>query len=394
VDSAAAPAATVSPAPGAAVELAVVGMSLNAHCGVRDHAMLLAGELEREGVACSVHWLRREQRALAASRAEIAGWTRRLAGELARERPRAILLHYSVFSYSHRGVPVFVRTTLAPLRGAGVPLLGFMHELAYPLGHGGLRGRVWATTQRAALREVIGASAAAIVTADFRASWLASRWWLARRPVLVAPVFSNIPAPRAQPVAGVREPAVIGLFGYSYESAELTLVLDALRELRAGGRDARLELLGAPGACSPAGRAWSAAAGERAVADRVSFTGALPAQELADALAACDVLMCADATGPSSRKGTLAASLASGVPVVAIDGPLTWRALLGHDAAAVVEPSSRALAGAFESLLADAGARRALGGRGRAFAEQEMSLAASARVVRTLLERALSERPG
>jgi glycosyltransferase involved in cell wall biosynthesis len=398
VDSALAPAASSPSTSETAVRLAVVGVSLNATCGVRDHAALLAAQLEREGVGCSLHWLRREQRSLAASHAEIGGWTRGLAAELAAERPDAILLHYSVFSYSHRGLPVFVPAALAPLRRARVPVLAFMHELAYPFGPGGPRGVLWASSQRVALRPLMALCAGAIVTADFRASWLCSRRWLPRRRVLLAPVFATIPPP-SRPARSRGLPAadggpLLGIFGYSYESAARTLVLDALRELRERGVAARLTLLGAPGAASAAGEAWSAAARERGVAEQLSFSGSLPAQELSDALAGCDALVFADASGPSSRKTTLAASLASGAPLVAIDGPRAWRALAREHAAEVVRPTPAALADALADLLGDRAERAALGARGRAFAEREMSLAASAGAVRALLDEALSPRHG
>lgn len=371
--------------------IAVVGISSGDMCGVRDHAELLARELEREHVACELRWLRRRERSLRGSRAEIRAWTRQLAEELAESRPQAILLHYSVFSYSYKGVPLFVRPTLAALRASRVPVLAFMHELAYPLGRGGLRGRVWALSQRAVLREVVDASAALIVTADFRSSWLASRRWLPRRRLLVAPVFPTIPAPRAVP-AVAREQALVGLFGYAHESTAVTLVLEAMRELRERGMRVRLSLLGAPGRSSAAGEAWAAAARAADVAELLSFSGPLPAQELSDALARCDVLVFADVSGPSSRKTTLAAALASGVPLVAIDGPRTWQELVRCHAAAVVEPTSAALSGAVAELLADETQRRALGTRGRSFAEREMAVAGSARAVRTLLGETLSAR--
>jgi glycosyltransferase involved in cell wall biosynthesis len=367
-----------------------VGMSVSATCGVRAHAGLLAQELSREDVSCSLCWLSRGDDSLPAARAQVRAWTRELAGELSCDRPAAILLHYSVFAYSYRGLPCFVHAPLSVARRARIPVIAVMHELVYPWTIGGWRGKVWALSQRALLIDVMQASAAVVATADFRLAWLASRRWLPRRPAALAPVFSNLPAPtvarRSQ-----RRGGVIGLFGYSYEGAAVSLVLDALRLLGEQGVDAQLVLLGAPGRPSPAADSWLLQARARGVERALSFSGSLPAQELSNALADCDVLLFVGAHGPSSRKGTLAASLASGRPVVALDGPRRWAELTVAEAACVVEPTADALADAIHALLADEGLRDALGERGRAFAEDSMGVERSASVVRELLDRVVAQ---
>lgn len=359
-------------------------MSVRATCGVHDHATLLAAELTHHNVAPTMHWLQRSEASIRAARSELRAWARPLARQLERDPPDAVLLHYSVFSYSYRGIPLFVHPTLAALHSSRIPLVAMMHELAYPWRYSGLRGDIWALTQRALLIDVMRASKAAIVTADVRTEWLASRPWLPKRPIPVAPVFSNLPAPSAGP-PHARSEQVMGLFGYSYEGAAVSLVLDAITLLKDAGSDVRLRLLGAPGRTSSAGQAWVQAAGERGLADALSFSGALPAQALSDALADCDVLLFPDAAGPSSRKGTLAASLASGRPVVALDGPNRWSKLMEAQVASVVAPTPRALADAVGALLTDEDRRERLGASGRAFAEQEMGVARSAEVVMGLL---------
>jgi glycosyltransferase involved in cell wall biosynthesis len=373
------------------LHLAVVGISTDPlTCGVRDHATLLAQELEREGVYCSLHWLSRAERSLAGSRVEVQEFARTLGVGLTEQKPDAVLLHYSAFTYSYRGVPLFVPAVLGAVRRCGAPLLTLLHEYAYPWGRAGLRGTVWALTQRAFLLELARASSALIVTASFRAEQLEAKRWLPRRRIAVAPVFSNLPRPR--PRADIedapdRGPAALGLFGYASEATATALVLDALGLLRErrGGEGLRLQLLGAPGADSAAGRAWSEQATARGLGEALSFTGTLAAQELADALAACAVLLFADPTGPTSRKTTLAASLASGSPVVAIDGPYHWRELAAAGAARVVEPTAQSLAEAVAALLDDERSRAELGERGRDFAQRVMSVQHSAQVVAQLL---------
>jgi glycosyltransferase involved in cell wall biosynthesis len=353
---------------------------------VRDHAALLAQGLTQENVASSMHWLQREQQALGASRAEIAGWTSALAAELARERPEAILLHYSVFSYAHRGLPLFVHPTLAALRRLRLPIVSFLHEFAYPWRAADPRGAAWALSQRALLIELMRASAAAVATIEQRAAWLSSRAWLPSRPVAFAPVFSTLPPPRPA-AASERRGSLVGLFGYSYEGATVSLVLDALRLAHDRGDPVTLMLLGAPGRDSPAGAAWREGARARSLSDALSFSGALAAQDLSDALTACALLLFADGPGPTSRKTTLAASLASGSAVLAVDGPRTWGELLVAGAAEVVPPTPDALAQALRALLADAPRRDALGARGAEFAASSMGVARSAKIVAETLAR-------
>jgi glycosyltransferase involved in cell wall biosynthesis len=268
-----------------------------------------------------------------------------------------------------------------------------LHEYAYPWGRSGARGTTWALTQRVALSQLMRASASVVVTVDFRAEQLASRRWLPRRPVAVAPVFSNLPQARAGRAEAVQGAPTVGLFGYAAEGVEADLVLDAL-ELRAReGRAVSLRLLGAPGVDSPGGQAWLAGASARGL-EAPSFSGKLAAQDLADALADCGLLLFADSTGPTSRKTTLAASLDSGSAVVAIDGPQSWRELVDDGAALIVAPNAQALARALAELLEDELRRAELGARGRAFARREMALGTSAAILAGVLERAISERQG
>jgi glycosyltransferase involved in cell wall biosynthesis len=371
--------------------IGVVGVSIDDPCGVRDHATLLAAELTSEGFVCSLHWLARTETSLGAETAEVTRWARSLAGELERERPDAVLLHYSVFALSHRGVPVYVRPVVHALRRLRVPLVSFMHEFAYPWSLGAMRAKVWAATQRVALIDVMRASAGIVVSADDRADWLRTRPWLPRRAISVAPVFSNLP-PASRPAAG-GDAERIGLFGYAHEGVAVDTVVEALRALREADRALELVLLGAPGRDSPAAARWLQVAARNGVADALSFSGRLPAQQLSDELAGCAVLLFAERGGPTARKTTLAASLSSGQPVVVLDGPNSWAQLRQAQATVVAQPAARPLADAVARLLDDAGERERRGQLGRAFAQSTMSVGQSAKVVGAALTRAIAQTP-
>jgi len=376
-----------------ATRVGVLGVSLGSPCGVHAHALRLADALQHEDIACSLHWLWRTEAPFASSRAQIRSWTERLSDELRERRPQALLLHYSVFAFSFRGLPVFVRPVLSVVRELRIPTVALLHEYAYPWRRGGVRGSVWALTQRLLLRDVMRASAAVVVTTDFRAEWLTSRAWLPHRRTVLAPVFSNLPA-RADPPASLGAGAgtpdrgartLIGLFGFAHEGVNMALVLDALRLLQDRGVKSELLLVGAPGRSSAAGESWLDAARARGIAHPPAFSGVQSAQDLADTLSGCELLLSADRIGPTSRRGTLAASLAAGRPVVALDGRHSWRELRESGAALLVDPVADALAGAIAGLIEDEGARSVLMRRSRDFARQSMSVDRSARVVGGLL---------
>jgi glycosyltransferase involved in cell wall biosynthesis len=239
---------------------------------------------------------------------------------------------------------------------------------------------------------VVRNSAALIVTSENRERWVSSRPWLPKRPTAVAPVFSNLPAPTGRGERASTSPTV-GLFGYAHEGSDPALVLEALRLLREQGLPARLRLLGAPGPDSDAGRRWQQAARSHGLASAVDFTGTLSPQALADALAACEVLLFADRPGPSSRKTTLAAALASGSPVLALDGPRSWPALVDARAALMVQPRPDDIADRLAELLSQTDARLALAARGRRFYDDTMSVEHSASTVLGLLDQVIGTGP-
>ncbi len=378
-------------AAGTPQRLAVVGISEPGPCGMRDHGRLLAAQLEREGSFCEVHWLERSDASARKALGRMRAWARVLPAQI--EGADAVLLHYSCFASAYRGVPLLEPPLAHALRRARLPVAAIMHELVFPFGRNGARGMSWALTQRAALIEIAAASDAFLVTTEDRRDWLETRRWLPRRPAAFAPVFSNLPAPNGPPAAerAAGEAPVLAMFGFSYDgSAEV--VLQALEELRARPGSPRLLLAGSPGPDSRAGRAWLASARERGVDGMLRFTGVLDPQELSDTLAAADLLLYADPPGPTSRKGTLAGSLASGTALLALDGPATWDELAAAGAARIVPRDGVALAAAIAEMLAEADSRARLGARGRHFAESEMGVARTAAAVRELLARVLPGR--
>jgi glycosyltransferase involved in cell wall biosynthesis len=146
-------------------------------------------------------------------------------------------------------------------------------------------------------------------------------------------------------------------------------VLDAVRILVHQGIEVRLMLLGSPERSAGSVENWLRGASARGLGSAVSVSGTLALQEISNRLAQCDVLLYAHPLGPVSSKGTLASSLASGRPVVALEGEQRWQRLLDVNAASVVPRRAHVLADILRELLDDPAAQAELGARGRAFAD-------------------------
>ncbi len=124
-----------------------------------------------------------------------AAWLDRVDERARAGRPDWLVWHYSVFSYASAGLPIAAPVAARRLAATGVPVVGILHELAYPFGRSGARGLAYALTQRAALHTVCRHVRAAVLTTDDRAAWLDRAHWLPRRRTTVLPVCSNVAFP-------------------------------------------------------------------------------------------------------------------------------------------------------------------------------------------------------
>jgi glycosyltransferase involved in cell wall biosynthesis len=369
--------------------LLFVGASTTPVCGVRDYARVVGEALRETGADVEFVWWERDEGSLPSTRSEWAAWLERVASATRDRRPDWIVWHYSAFAWGARGIPYLAPGTARRLCRLDVPILLLAHELAFPFGRAGWKGRVWATSQRLALVRAVRVSSAVIVTTEERLRWLRTRRWLPERPGRFVPVCSNVP-PASRPAE--REGGlVVGIFGFGVEGALVRETMEAIADLRANGIDVSARLIGAPGETGAASDRWRAAAARAGVADGLAFTGVLPADRLADALAGSDVLLLPDPGGPSARKGTLAAGLALGCPVVAADGPERWEPLVENRAVVLSRQSAEGLSRSLESLLSDPRERRAQADRGAAFYSAWMAPHVICRELCALMATAISE---
>lgn len=353
----------------------VAGASDGSICGVRDHARVLSAALRELGMTVGTVWVDAKQRTPSLL-------SHALAARCGDEAPDVVLFHYSVFTFSHRGIPGGVPALAAQLWLLRVPVVLFAHEFAYPWGRRGWRGALQAGTQRAALVPLVSAATTLIATTPERVDWLRSRRWLPQRRVAVVRVFSTItPHPTSAETPPV--PGRIGLFSFGTEGLAADAVTRAVAAVARRSPEVHLTLIGAPGPDSPAGDHWRRAA--NAAGCRIAFTGVAEEAEVSRQLAACQIIVFADPAGPSPRKTSLAAALAHGRAVVALDGPQRWLDLIDCGGAVVVEPQAQTLSNELGRLLADEDARADVGRRGQALYEAELAPERAALRVRDLL---------
>jgi len=160
-------------------------------------------------------------------------------------------------------------------------------------------------------------------------------------------------------------------------------VTGAIADIARSRPDAHLALIGAPG--PGGGAAARRRQGAAAAGCPLVFTGVEGEAAVSRQLASCEALVFADPSGPTSRRTSLAAGLAHGKPVVALDGPQTWRDLVAAGAVSVVEPSRGALAGELLRLLASPVARAAQGDQAEAFYRAHLSPEHAAETFLTVL---------
>jgi glycosyltransferase involved in cell wall biosynthesis len=359
----------------------VTGMVPGGASGMRDYGDLVAAELQRAGVRADVAWAVNDGGRL---RSTVAATRALLAIARRTERPTTVLWNYAPVPSGYRGLPGPAAFFGLALRLRGIRVVVVLHELAEPWRRQPAATRVRSLAAVLALIWVLLGAHAWVVTTEQRARRLGAVRAALRRPLRFIPVFSNLgetPAPEPQEAS---DGFVVGVLDYAATYARPDVVIGALRQLQHDG-PVTMVLIGSPGPGTPKAARWTDLAAAMGLAS-VTATGILPAEELGHRLAAMDVIVLPNAQGPASRKGTLAAALAHGRPVVSLDGPMRWQRLVDAGAVLVAPAEAAALAEVLHGLRSDPARRRHLGQTGGAFYAREMALARATAVLKGLLQ--------
>lgn len=294
-----------------------------------------------------------------------------------RETPGCLLLQYVPNALGARGANLPFCLWLLRMRRRGMDVRVMFHEPYFYFG--------WQRPSRNALAVVQRVMAAVLLRASPVAYISTSAWGPYLRPwganVLVE---SPIPATVAETAAqadidrwrlqfqdGDPQAHVVGHFGTfgDHLATELTAVVPSILDAAPSARFVFVGR-GADAFVSDLSRRHAT------LAPRMRATGALTPGDVAAALGACDLVVQPYPDGVTTRRTSVMAALANGVPVVTTDGLLTepvWR----DERAAALAPAGvpHLLAGAVTDLLRDAVARTALAARGRRVYDERFALA-------------------
>jgi glycosyltransferase involved in cell wall biosynthesis len=212
-----------------------------------------------------------------------------------------------------------------------------------------------------------------------------------RAPVTWLPVPTNLPEEsRPEEAARIRakllgsgRTLLIGHFG-TYGASTTNLTEPILLQMAGRFPRAKVVLLGRGSRefCERLRREHSS------LNETVCATGPLPASEVADHLASCDLLLQPYPDGISGRRTSAMAGLALGVPTVTNVGGLTEDLWRQADCVALApEPSPEAVLDCLQRVADDPAERARLGRRGREIYQEHFSLEKTVNTLVTLAER-------
>ncbi len=289
--------------------------------------------------------------------------------------PRTVVIQYTPHAFGWKAMNLPFALWAASRRARGDDLRVMFHEVAFPWVRRPLRHNLIAAVNRLM---------AAVLTRACNRAYVAIPGWLpllrrlglGRKPTRWTAIPSTVPdhsppdrvtARRRELTAGQPGAAVVGHFG-TYGELVTTPLAAALLTLMDRRPEVRVLLLGGRG------DRWRGEllAKHPAWADRVHAPGALPAHAVAEYLRACDLVVQPFPDGVSSRRTTVMAALANGVPVVTTLGHLSEPFWAEKQAVAAAAPEQ--LADVASLLSDDAAARAALGRRGRDLYERQFAI--------------------
>jgi glycosyltransferase involved in cell wall biosynthesis len=240
--------------------------------------------------------------------------------------PGVLVVQYAPHAFHQRGITLAVSLLPAILRIASrIPVIVNFHELYIPFDTS-LKHCLGALWQRAM---------GFLIAAPSHALTAVSSEWPRRlrrvgvwKPIQVIPVGSNIPRVRvgSEELTAVRKrlgmdrnTLLIGSFGSVGPHGDVGLLLAAVEKVKRE-RPLKMVWIGRSGHAAQRAEWQHANQSARESCEDILWTGPLPHPEVSCLMAACDLFVLPYTDGISTKRGTLAAALLHGLPVLSTKG--------------------------------------------------------------------------
>ena len=239
--------------------------------------------------------------------------------ELAEVVTRGIFLQYSPPAFVTADLPKLL-SNLSRLRARGVPIVTTVHEYWSPATLS-LKRAVWRWLCKRALAAVAARSSRLVATTPYAARFLAESGIPGAKDAAIVPVGSGIPSSAGSESAGGRagdgrSAVTIAMFGQPAIFDRVVVLAMAQWIAQQSPRPRWIW----NGRSADEMRAWWRELGAPEV---VEFHGGQPAADVAQLLSQADLAVAVYDDGASTRRSSLAAIVASGLPIVALDGRFT-----------------------------------------------------------------------
>jgi glycosyltransferase involved in cell wall biosynthesis len=352
---------------------------------IEDYCRWLGRALGKRGVALESHrvdwpalgW----RQSLAEMESAAAGW-----------RGRWVLLQYSPLGWSRRSLPRRLPGILRALRRRGARVAVVFHDAGITAVRSGAPAwiRLGDRVRQLWQRRLLCAIAAEAERTFFTVAPEITGWLGAHRTMAtLLPAGANVRTPEeiglptARPENPVPVVAIFGITGMPVGERELATLERALS--RATDRAPRFRVVAFGRGTDQAAEGLTRVAAACGV--EIAVRGLIAADEITRELAAADVQLFLRG-GVSSRRGTVAAGLACGLPIIAFRGPETAPPITEAGVSLVPEGDAEALGDALGRLLSDGKERARLAERSRAVYREWFSWESIAARLLAALERA------
>ena len=225
---------------------------------------------------------------------------------------KGIFLQYYPNAFVTPGLPALL-SHMSRLRARGVPIVTTIHEY-WPPASSSLKRAVWRTLCKQTLKAVAARSSHVVTTTPYAAGHLQRAGIAPAAKFSVIPVPSNIPAIAASSHAG-GQPALV-MFGQPYV-LDRAIVLALARWIEA--QSPRPRWIWIARSVAEMKKFWS----EIGAPDVIEMHGELPAADVSALIAQGSIGLGVYDDGVSTRRTTLTALLAHGLPIVGLDGRYT-----------------------------------------------------------------------